>query len=105
MVQRDTMARTFTCICCRHILPANPRCKEQEYCGAASCQRERKRRWQARKMATDADSMKTTCAIILRPARRVARGCVVFSAIWKFGTLPNFNNREYDLAKTGIKWQ
>lgn len=49
------MARTFTCICCRRILPANPRCKEQEYCGTASCQRERKRRWQARKMATDAD--------------------------------------------------
>jgi hypothetical protein len=26
-----------------------------------------------------------------------------FLRIWKFGTLPNFNNREYDLAKTGIK--
>ena len=49
------MARTFTCNYCRRTLPANPRCKDQEYCGAATCQRERKRRWQARKMATDPD--------------------------------------------------
>lgn len=49
------MARSFTCSCCRRILPANPRCKDQEYCGEAPCQRERKRRWQALKMATDPD--------------------------------------------------
>ncbi len=47
------MAHTFTCNCCRRILPKNPRCKNQEYCGAAICQRERKRKWQARKMDTD----------------------------------------------------
>ncbi len=49
------MVRTFICICCRRTLPANPRCKNLEYCGGKSCQRERKRRWQARKMATDPD--------------------------------------------------
>lgn len=49
------MARTFTCICCRRILPANPRCKNQEYCSRSACQRERKRRWQTRKMITDPD--------------------------------------------------
>lgn len=47
------MARTFKCKCCRRILPANPRCKNQEYCGAPVCQRERKRRWQAQKMNSD----------------------------------------------------
>ena len=49
------MARTFTCSCCRRVLPTNPRCKDQEYCGAAICQRERKRKWQARKMNTVAE--------------------------------------------------
>ena len=47
------MARTFTCKCCRRNLPANPRCKNQEYCGAPACQRMRKRLWQARKMDSD----------------------------------------------------
>lgn len=47
------MAHTFTCSCCRRVLPTNPRCKDQEYCGAATCQRERKRKWQVRKMNTD----------------------------------------------------
>lgn len=47
------MARTFKCKCCRRILPANPRCKKQDYCGAPACQRERKRRWQAQKMNSD----------------------------------------------------
>ncbi len=52
------MAHTFTCSCCRRVLPINPRCKEQEYCGAAICQRERKRKWQARKMNTDPEYRK-----------------------------------------------
>ncbi len=47
------MVRTLKCKCCRRILPANPRCKNQEYCGAPACQRERKRRWQAQKMNCD----------------------------------------------------
>jgi hypothetical protein len=49
------MGRTFTCACCRRIQPANFRCKDQKYCGRATCQRERKRRWQAGKMDADAD--------------------------------------------------
>lgn len=47
------MARTFKCKCCRRILPANPRCKNQEYCGAPACQRKRKRCWQAQKINSD----------------------------------------------------
>lgn len=49
------MVRTFTCVCCRRTVPANFRSKDQKYCGRATCQRERKRRWQAGKMDTDAD--------------------------------------------------
>lgn len=52
------MAHTFTCRCCRRVLPTNPRCKDQEYCGAVICQRERKRKWQARKMNTDPEYRK-----------------------------------------------
>ena len=52
------MARTFTCSCCWRILPANPRCKDREYCGAVACQRERKRKWQARKMNADPEYRK-----------------------------------------------
>lgn len=49
------MVRTFICVCCRRTLPVNFRSKDQKYCGRATCQRERKRRWQASKMDTDAD--------------------------------------------------
>ena len=49
------MVRTFTCLCCRRKLPANPRVKNQRYCGQAACQRARKRRWQQAKMTTDPD--------------------------------------------------
>ncbi len=45
--------RMFVCLCCRCRVPANPRVKEQKYCGKAACQRERKKRWQRIKMATD----------------------------------------------------
>lgn len=47
--------RTFICSSCRRIMPANPRVKNQRYCGQDACQRERKRKWQQAKMATDAD--------------------------------------------------
>ena len=33
----------------------NPRSKNQRYCGKKECQRARKRMWQKKKMATDAD--------------------------------------------------
>lgn len=49
------MAWTFICNCCWRTLPVNPRCKNQEYCGAPACQRERKRRWQAQKINSDPD--------------------------------------------------
>ena len=45
----------FRCACCRRILPRNPRVKNQQYCGAADCQRARKRKWQREKMDTDPD--------------------------------------------------
>jgi hypothetical protein len=47
--------QTFTCSSCRRIVPANPRIKNQRYCGREACQRERKRKWQRAKMATDQD--------------------------------------------------
>ncbi len=49
------MWRTFTCVCCRCNVPANPRSKGQQYCGKDGCQRARKRAWQRAKMATDPD--------------------------------------------------
>jgi hypothetical protein len=47
--------RSFTCSCCRRVLSANPRIKEQHYCSQARCQRARKSKWQRRKMITDPD--------------------------------------------------
>jgi len=47
--------RTFTCSCCRRVLPANPRIKEQHYCSQARCQRARKSKWQRQKIASDPD--------------------------------------------------
>lgn len=49
------MVKTFICSCCRRRLPANPRIKSQRYCGMEICQRERKRKLQQAKMATDPD--------------------------------------------------
>ena len=49
------MAKTFTCLCCRCRLPANPRVKNQRYCGKDGRQRQRKRKWQHIKMASDPD--------------------------------------------------
>ena len=47
--------RTFTCSCCRRVLPANPRLKEQHYCRQSRCQRARKSKWQRQKIASDPD--------------------------------------------------
>jgi hypothetical protein len=49
------MVKTFICSCCHRKVSANPRTKNQRFCGNAPCQRERKRRWQQAKMATDPD--------------------------------------------------
>ncbi|TFG37875.1 MAG: hypothetical protein E4H46_00875 [Desulfobacterales bacterium] len=37
--------RTLICFSCRRVMPANPRVKNQRYCGKDVCQRERKRKW------------------------------------------------------------
>lgn len=48
------MQTTFICKSCGLHRPRNLRLKgSQLYCGAAACQRERKRAWQKEKMATD----------------------------------------------------
>ena len=44
---------TFTCSCCHLTLPANPRIKDQYFCGQPVCQRARKTQWQKAKLATD----------------------------------------------------
>jgi len=49
------MAKTFICSCCHRKMLANPRIKEQRFCGEVVCQRERKRRWQQAKMLSDPD--------------------------------------------------
>jgi cell fate (sporulation/competence/biofilm development) regulator YmcA (YheA/YmcA/DUF963 family) len=46
---------TFRCACCRRILPRDPRVKNQRYCGAKTCQRARKNKWQREKQKTDPD--------------------------------------------------
>ena len=47
--------KTFKCRSCHRERPANPKVKEQNYCGRADCQRARRREWQRKKMATDLD--------------------------------------------------
>ena len=44
---------TLKCLCCRRQIPANPRLKNQNYCGRPDCQRARRQAWQRKKMATD----------------------------------------------------
>ena len=44
---------TFTCSCCHLTLPANPRIKDQHFCGKPVCQRARKTQWQRAKMLSD----------------------------------------------------
>jgi len=49
------MGKTIRCKCCRRIVPANPRLKdnEQGYCGQTPCQSERKAEWHKAKIARD----------------------------------------------------
>lgn len=44
---------TFTCSCCHLTLPANPRIKDQHFCGQPACQRARKTQWQRAKLLSD----------------------------------------------------
>ena len=45
----------MTCIHCGNGFNPNPRVKNQRYCSNRNCQRARKARWQAGKMAEDSD--------------------------------------------------
>lgn len=49
------MLSQIRCTHCGCLVPANTRCKNQEYCGKKECQRARKRKWQKQKMETDDD--------------------------------------------------
>jgi hypothetical protein len=55
--RRQTM-KTFKCLGCRCKRLANPRSKNQKYCGLPDCQRARKRVWQQKKRASDPDYLK-----------------------------------------------
>lgn len=44
---------TFICSCCHRTLPANPRSKNQQFCGQPVCQRARKAQWQRAKLLSD----------------------------------------------------
>jgi hypothetical protein len=44
---------TFICSCCHRTLPANPRIKNQRFCGQPLCQQARKTQWQKAKLASD----------------------------------------------------
>lgn len=46
---------SFRCASCHRLRPRCPRVPYQQFCGDAPCQRERRRRWQARKLAEDPD--------------------------------------------------
>ncbi len=46
---------TIVCAHCQETVPANPRIKDQEYCGKPACQRARKTAWERQKIETDPD--------------------------------------------------
>ena len=43
------------CVACRELFHPRPQSPEQTFCAAAQCQRERKRRWQKARRASDPD--------------------------------------------------
>lgn len=47
------MSATIRCKHCRRVVLANPRVKEQSYCGKSACQRARKAAWQAQRLSID----------------------------------------------------
>jgi len=47
--------KTFKCLGCHRQRPANPKVKNQKYCGRPECQQARKRAWQRQKMFIDPD--------------------------------------------------
>lgn len=55
MVRGCLVVNRRHCMACGRLFVPSPRVKEQAYCSAGECQRERKRRWHNRKMADDPD--------------------------------------------------
>jgi hypothetical protein len=49
------VAKRRRCLACGKLFVPCPKVKEQAYCSARECQRERKRRWHKKKMADDPD--------------------------------------------------
>ena len=47
------MSTTIRCKHCRRVVLANPRVKDQHYCGKPACQRVRKAAWQAHRLVID----------------------------------------------------
>lgn len=45
----------FRCQCCQRVVCRCPHVPSQRFCGRPRCQRERKRRWQAQRLAEDPD--------------------------------------------------
>lgn len=46
---------SIRCAHCGRVVPANPRIRNQTHCSREACRRDKKRLWQRRKMASDAD--------------------------------------------------
>jgi len=49
---------TFICSCCHRTVPANPRSKNQQFCGQSACQRARKTHWQRAKLLSDPEYLR-----------------------------------------------
>jgi len=47
------MAKIIRCKHCKRLVPANPRVKNQRYCGSKECQQARKSEWHRKKMKSD----------------------------------------------------
>ena len=47
--------KMIRCVHCRRVFQADPRVRNQRYCGAKPCQRARKNNWQQRKIADDSE--------------------------------------------------
>ncbi|YCQ11111.1 hypothetical protein M1D44_14050 [Ralstonia sp. SA306] len=58
------------CAACGHLFLARPQVPKQRFCSAASCQRERRRRWQKRQLSADTDYRDNQARARVRWAQR-----------------------------------
>ncbi len=65
--------KKIRCFCCRRLVPANPRVKNQKYCGSKECQAQQRKLWQKEKLATDED-YRQNCRDVQRHWRKRNRG-------------------------------